>query len=317
MDVKTREELDPRDTRGAVYVEYLISFLPMFIFFLGVVQLALIYAAKVEVQHAANTAARAAIVVLDEDPQYYGGAPRMQIVNGMGGGFGIGGGGGDKVTELLSRLGIGGGSIPGWSSAGSSMPGMANARYSDIRAAASIPLLAISPSLEELVDDSSVYNSIGGNQDDRAMAGATLYNRFAVAVTFPDGPGSNNFRTSFDGADRITVRVTYLYNCSIPLVTSFMCSDFGSISGSGLSSIAASRALGSIGGGANTRRIADRLSRELGRGTGDGAVELMMGADAPWLGFSTLGSGARFRILRAEATLPIQVAPYTYPSEGG
>lgn len=317
--MKATRNLDALGTRGAVYVEYLISFVPVFIMFLGVIQLSLMYAARVEVQHAANTAARAAIVVLDEDPQYYGGAPRLTLVNGAGGGgFGMPGGGGDKVTQLLSRLGISGGSIPGWSSAGSAMPGMANARYSDIRAAASIPLLAVSPSLEELVGERSIYQSIGGDQDDRAMAGATLYNRFAVAVTFPDRPGSNNFKTSFDERDRtVTTRVTYMFHCSIPFVSRFMCSDFGVLTGSGLSSMAASRALGSIAGGSNTRSIAARLTGEMGRGGANGAVELMLGADAPWLGFSTLGSGARFRIMRAEATLPLQVAPYQYPSEGG
>lgn len=62
-----------RDHRGAVYVEFLIAFLPLFIFFECLIQLAGIYSAKLIVQHAASCAARAAVVVLHDDPSEYGG----------------------------------------------------------------------------------------------------------------------------------------------------------------------------------------------------------------------------------------------------
>lgn len=64
--VKTNE-------RGAVFVEHLIAFLPVLFFFLAVWQLMELFAAHLIVQRAASAAARAAVVVLPDDPQNYGG----------------------------------------------------------------------------------------------------------------------------------------------------------------------------------------------------------------------------------------------------
>src|SRR5262249_47189919 len=60
---------------GAVYVEFLIAFLPIFFFFLSLVQLAFVQTANIIVKHAASKAVRAAVVVLPDDPQYYGNVP--------------------------------------------------------------------------------------------------------------------------------------------------------------------------------------------------------------------------------------------------
>ena len=62
-----------RDEKGAVYVEFLIAFLPIFVLFLSLVQLTLIEMGNLVAKHAAVCAARAAIVVLGDDPQQYGG----------------------------------------------------------------------------------------------------------------------------------------------------------------------------------------------------------------------------------------------------
>jgi hypothetical protein len=62
-----------RDARGAVYVEFLIAFLPIFVLFLSLTQLVLIELANLVAKHAAVTAARAAMVVLPDDPGQYGG----------------------------------------------------------------------------------------------------------------------------------------------------------------------------------------------------------------------------------------------------
>jgi len=59
------------DTRGAVYVEFLIAFLPMFIFFMCLLQMAGVHMAKLDTLHAAETGVRAAIVVLPDDPAQY------------------------------------------------------------------------------------------------------------------------------------------------------------------------------------------------------------------------------------------------------
>ncbi len=71
-----RDERDMvRDKRGAVYVEFLIAFLPIFFFFLALVQLAFVQTANLIVKHAASKAVRAAAVVLPDDPKYYGDVP--------------------------------------------------------------------------------------------------------------------------------------------------------------------------------------------------------------------------------------------------
>jgi hypothetical protein len=61
-----------RDTRGAVFVEFLIAFLPVFTFFLCLLQLGLLFAVRLVVEHAATNAARAAAVIIGDDPKRYG-----------------------------------------------------------------------------------------------------------------------------------------------------------------------------------------------------------------------------------------------------
>ena len=64
-----------RDRGGAVYVEFLVAFLPLFIFFECLVQMSGMFTAKLVVGHAAVCAARAAVVVLHDDPSQYSDAP--------------------------------------------------------------------------------------------------------------------------------------------------------------------------------------------------------------------------------------------------
>ena len=54
---------------GAVYVEFLIAFLPVFTFFCCLLQLMLIYTADIVMRHAAWSAVRAAIVTFPDDPK--------------------------------------------------------------------------------------------------------------------------------------------------------------------------------------------------------------------------------------------------------
>jgi Flp pilus assembly protein TadG len=62
-----------RDSRGAVFVEFLIAFLPVYVFFLCVVQLGLLFVVRLIVEHAAVNGARALAVVAGDDPKTYGG----------------------------------------------------------------------------------------------------------------------------------------------------------------------------------------------------------------------------------------------------
>lgn len=60
------------DTRGALFVEHLIAFLPVMYFFLATWQLMELFVADLIVQRAANAAVRAAVVVLPDDPNAFG-----------------------------------------------------------------------------------------------------------------------------------------------------------------------------------------------------------------------------------------------------
>ena len=55
------------------------SFLPVFCFFLSLVQYTVLYLVQLMVKHGAEQTVRAAIVVIHDDPQYYGGAPVGQV----------------------------------------------------------------------------------------------------------------------------------------------------------------------------------------------------------------------------------------------
>jgi len=77
-----KDEADPmkerRSTAGAVYVEFLIAFLPLFVMFMCLVQLAFVEVANLVTKNAAVTGVRAAVVVLPDDPAFYEGAPAYQ-----------------------------------------------------------------------------------------------------------------------------------------------------------------------------------------------------------------------------------------------
>ena len=68
-----------RDQSGVVLLEFLIAFVPLWTLFVCAVQLAFIAQASLIVKHAADSAARAAIVVLPDDPNEYGGEPQMSV----------------------------------------------------------------------------------------------------------------------------------------------------------------------------------------------------------------------------------------------
>jgi Flp pilus assembly protein TadG len=61
-----------RDTRGALFVEHLIAFLPVMYLFLCTWQLIELFTTDLIVRRAANAAVRAAVVVLPDDPNAFG-----------------------------------------------------------------------------------------------------------------------------------------------------------------------------------------------------------------------------------------------------
>jgi hypothetical protein len=68
-----------RCERGAVFVEFLIVFLPVFTFFLCLLQLALLFTVRLVTEHAALTAARSAAVIIGDEKQRYGNEPPNQL----------------------------------------------------------------------------------------------------------------------------------------------------------------------------------------------------------------------------------------------
>ena len=246
-----------RDRRGSINVEFLVVILPFLILILGIIQLVMLYVAATLTQHAADQAVRAAVVVLDDDPRFYGGAPRNSL---HGGALAS-----DPVDDYLERLGFGGdrsGTVTG------------SARLQAIRGAASMALLPISPPVTPS-EKSSVDDVLGGGRPESHAGGSARYNRAAVAVTFPTLPGASVLRDRFDIDDDVTVRVTYLYHCGVPLARYVICDSPGEV-----------------------RRSAD--AAELGH------------AERPWASELFGLSDARFLVIQAEATLPNHGAPYAY-----
>ena len=82
----------------------LLAFMPIFTLFLGLVQLGVLYVADLAVHHAAYRAARAAAVVLDDDPRYYEGEARGEI-----GGRPVSS---EELLQRLSRMGASAGEVP-------------------------------------------------------------------------------------------------------------------------------------------------------------------------------------------------------------
>jgi TadE-like protein len=183
-----------RARRGAAYVEFLIVILPFLTLILCIIQAAQLYVGRLTVERAAEAAARAAIVVLDDDPRCYGGAARNTIAGG-------GSRQADPIAKYLSAIGA-----P--AASGSS----GGARLADIRDAASMVLLSISPPFS----NGSVLETIGANKGAADATGAADYNQNALQVSFANGD-------SVGLTDEVTVRLEYKYHCGVPLVRYFLC----------------------------------------------------------------------------------------------
>lgn len=294
---------------GAAYVEFLMSFIPLFFMFMGMVQMALMYAGDLVVQHAATRAARAASVVLDDDPERYDGQRRRAVDEGSGG----------TENALGSLVSIfGGGASPG-SGGGGATPG--GPRMAAIRTAASGPLIAISPSFGQLLgNDESVMTAIGSPAS-RGATGILAYNNSAMGVTFPQGPNSSSYRDTFPRGQnvQVTTRVTYLFHCGVPLANRLMCETYPSLR----LGPAAAMVEGIINdlrdGGMSWNEAMARLGRiddaRRRHERDEEAVEELESAGSNDLMYLTWATGSRFKVLRAEASMPLQFAGYRYASE--
>ncbi len=294
------------DTRGAIYVEFLIAFIPFFVMVLGMMQIALMYSARLIVQHAAATSVRSAMVVFADCEYRYGGAPQ-NVVNG-------GGRGDDPISALTGLFGAGG--VPGglFPSGGS---GSGGARLDAVRFAANLPLTATAPSIEQLRNggnprSQSLVDAIGGQTSPaaRLALGALGYNNIALSVTFPRTPGvRNSFRDRFNNRDELTARVTYLFHCGVPIVNRMACDDaiqlFTGVPLRQMSELRETMARFNAGRSSfqELQTVIERVGIAQGRlqAARPGLEELGTGS------IVALGAaGGNYSVLRAEATLPLQ-----------
>ena len=312
-----------RDENGAIYVEFLLVFMPVFLIFLGLVQASLMFAANLIVAHAANVAARAAMVVLDDDPGQYGNEKRNDLTGATDPNSNGGGGststGGDPMGSLLNFSGANTSGISQSSSPSSGGTDLSGKRIGAIRGAAQVALLPMSPSFQNIMSPNnspSVYQAINGGQSTMSsLGGSALYNQMAVAVTFPTAPGSADHLNTFGANDSVTVRVTYMFQCAVPIVNHIMCDGMMSlmtgIPTEALQSFHQAMSSGSLSLNdiqsmtTAMQNAQDRVKR------GNTALAELDQAAMPSLRYYTL-SGGRYTIMQREAMLPNHGAPYQY-----
>ncbi len=285
------------DTQGIVYVEVLLAFIPIFTLFLGMLQASLMYGANLVVTSSANRAARSAAVVLDAPESDFKNDERMLID------YGEASGGSEVICMLLQMA-----DVPC-----SFVGGSGNARLSAIRAAASFPLLSVSPSTGQLANQRQVLRAVGENPMSSRTAAGLLYNQTAVSVTFPE---HSEARFTVGKNENLLVRVTYLFHCGVPIAARYMCDDAPSIA-TGIAYQARMEYARMVMNGhytveqlqeqqANIDHAEARIDQTRGR------LDDLAKSASP-IGLAVLGlSGARFHVLQAQSRLTVHGAGYEY-----
>lgn len=268
--------------RGVVAVEALICLIPILVTFLGVAQLTVLHTAQLVVRHAATRAARAAVVVLDDHPRHYGGAPRGDLVSGKK----------DErhpLLDLVSRGFSPPADVLGSNASDSKADNDRGARWQAIESAAHAPLAVLAPPAHQIFDPgSTLADEIEGAPLVRLLHGMTVYGPAATAVTLRSEPEDQKgtpgpILHSAMPHEKVTVRVAFLVPCRVPLVSRLLCDEGRDLLTSKL---------------APTGDEGRRLQRELEH------------VGSPALNAALLGSRLRFRLITAEATLPNQGADY-------
>jgi len=282
-----------RDRRGVVMIEFVIVLVPMMLFFFAVLQYGLTSAASLVVRHSAVVGARAAVVVFDDGNGAYGGADRGLI----------------------------------WDD------GELSERAQKVREATYLPLAAVAPAAAHMVPGiSSAHDGLG---DTLSRLFAHVVNRSAfIAVTFPTGPGAegDDFHRDapYGPTEDITVRVTMLFRCMIPMASVFMCRRgteiltglpvdeiVGAVSSVTSGELFDAALKGDFNRVRELSQVDEARARAEGRGGADQSQAMRELAYVDEVGLQWIGllGARRFMILSAEATLPNQGARY-YPREG-
>ncbi len=308
----SRQRGSRRAARAVIYVEVLLTIIPVLLFFFGLLQLAWLQAARLIVQHAAQRAARSAVVVLEDDPRRFAGSPQGNVVYHAAAGEAAEAAAGHEpsLRQLVDLLGV---ELP-MAELQSIATSGAGPRLAAIQRAAYLPLAALAPAPETLQRSFGLDAGAlaGAGNLARFVVGALLYNRAAAVVTLrkPDGSVAH----CVGPMDDVTVRVTYLYTCTMPLASALMCSTLEELSGLELLDAATQSQYRSAGerGLSGARGSEQELRADLqraGEARGGLSSDLQYAA-APELLLPFLSSRAHFRLLSAEATLPNQGAHY-------
>jgi hypothetical protein len=215
------------DERGAVYVEFLLAFFPLFLLFLALCQLALIAAAEAVVRHSAYLAVRSAIVVLEDEPNRHDGVERgilstLRVRRRQG------------ADAVLAKLTRGDRAAVDWRSYAEKIDDafepQAGPRMDPIKTAAYLPLLLLAPAarLGPTVPD-TLANALG-SPNEAQLAFALVYTKAAALVTLHDSEDQPELAVEPIGAkSSVTARISYPFHCTVPLVRVLMCHSFESL----------------------------------------------------------------------------------------
>jgi|GEM_PF-1384455 len=262
-----------QDTQGAVYLEFLLAVIPLFVLFLAICQMTQITAARLVVSHAATAAARSAIVILDDPADDYQGAPRGSLSQASVRR--------SPLDSVLSILGAGGVASAARQNsdavAGGSRPAQRGARMAPVRAAAEMPLLVLAPSLRVLVGAGGDLGHTLVSHTGARLAFSAWYTALAAAVTIHSSEASEALASEpVDAKATITARVAYLYYCGVPLVNKLVC------------------------------RTLESITDDDGQPSASGPLQRLNQFARPQELKAWLTGSARFAVLTAHATLPNQ-----------
>ena len=301
-----------RGSSGAIFVEVLVAIIPVLVFFFGLLQLALLYTARLVVRHAAQRAVRSAVVVLEDDPARFDDTPQGEVTYHDSASTSAG-----STEQFLQGLAdVLKVPLP-LDDVRRMTTSEAGPRLAAIQRAAYMPLATLAPNPATLLGVFGLSQDLGqGNSNlSQFVVGLLLYNRAAAMVTLrkPDGSVANCVGPTED----VTVRVTYLYFCTMPIAASIMCDSLQQLSGLDQLDDATKNFYESLSGGGldGARQARDGLSADLQRVSDKvgGLSRELQYAASPELLLPFLFSGrAHFKLVSAESTLPNQGALY-YP----
>ncbi|NLN63140.1 MAG: hypothetical protein GX146_09715 [Myxococcales bacterium] len=173
--------------RGAVQVEFLIVFGPLFLLMMALVQFALICTASILVHHAAARAVRAAVVVLPDDHEDA-----------------------DYKGDALHFLADGDG-LDAYANA------VEGGRFQQIR---QVPVMLLGMLALPLGGAGSLSDALQLGAWE-ALRAQTPESDVPVAITFRDADGG--YRTQYGAREQVFVTVTLLLPCAVPMASRWMC----------------------------------------------------------------------------------------------